>query len=81
NGYKPSRVSLVTSSEKFIHTVNQQRLIKVLWALLIHGMKIDKLEIPKMFGRACFILWRVSRSYHKSATPNCLSIYSISSLY
>jgi hypothetical protein len=26
-GYKPSRVSFVTSSEKLIHTVNQQRLL------------------------------------------------------
>jgi hypothetical protein len=25
NGYKPSRVSFVISSEKLIHTVNQQR--------------------------------------------------------
>jgi hypothetical protein len=29
NGYKPSRVSCVTSSEKLIHTMNQQRRILV----------------------------------------------------
>ncbi len=34
NCYKPSMVSFVTSSEKLIHTVNQQRLYEIAHRLL-----------------------------------------------
>ena len=56
-------------------TVKQKRAKPSLafLALLNQLMKIDKLEIPKMFWRAYFIFGRLSRSYHKSATPDFLT--------